>query len=72
MDNALVSGGPAWQRSSRCATSTCVEVAAVDDQILIRDSKNPDADALQVSRADFAGFLAAVRAGDFDEGQAFT
>jgi Domain of unknown function (DUF397) len=37
---------PAWRKSSRCGTSTCVEVAKVEDQYLIRDSKNPAAPAL--------------------------
>ena len=30
-----------WRRSSRCSSSTCVEVAQVGDMILLRDSKNP-------------------------------
>nr|WP_092550942.1 DUF397 domain-containing protein [Actinoplanes derwentensis] len=42
--------GPAWRKSSRCGTSTCIEVAPVNEQVWIRDSKTPEADPLQVSR----------------------
>ncbi|MCP9955466.1 DUF397 domain-containing protein [Actinomadura madurae] len=34
---------PEWRRSSRCAAAgTCVEVAAVDGLIFVRDSGNND------------------------------
>jgi hypothetical protein len=58
-----------WTRSSRCSADqpSCVEVATHADQILVRDSKNPDATNVQVySRAEWAAFLAGVKANDFD------
>lgn len=56
---------PAWRKSSRCGTSTCVEVAKVDDQYLIRDSKNPDAAALSFTPAEWDAFVLGVAAGEF-------
>ncbi len=58
-----------WTRSSKCAADqpSCVEVASHADQVLVRDSKNPATDNVQVySRAEWAAFLAGARAGDFD------
>lgn len=56
---------PAWRKSSRCGTSTCVEVAKVDDQYLIRDSKNPEAAALSFTKAEWEAFVEGVTAGEF-------
>lgn len=60
-DNAA----PAWRRSSRCGTTTCVEVAKVDDQYLIRDSKRPHAAALTFTAEEWTAFVEGVTAGDF-------
>ncbi|MBB2945102.1 DUF397 domain-containing protein [Actinoplanes sp. CA-015351] len=56
---------PAWRKSSRCATSTCVEVAKVDDQYLIRDSKNPEVTPLSFTKAEWEAFVSGVNAGEF-------
>ncbi|MEV4277188.1 DUF397 domain-containing protein [Actinoplanes xinjiangensis] len=56
---------PAWRKSSRCGTSTCVEVAKVDDQYLVRDSKNPEAPALSFTQAEWDAFVEGVAAGEF-------
>jgi hypothetical protein len=56
---------PAWRKSSRCGTSTCVEVAKVEDQYLIRDSKNPAAPALSFTQAEWDAFVEGVAAGEF-------
>jgi uncharacterized protein DUF397 len=53
-----------WRKSSYSGeegSSECVEVAALSPEIGIRDSKNPDAAHLHVSRAAFAALLAHVR-----------
>jgi len=55
----------AWRKSSRCGSSTCVEVAKVDDQYLIRDSKNPEAAALAFTEAEWIAFTEGVTAGEF-------
>ncbi|BBH65742.1 hypothetical protein ACTI_24270 [Actinoplanes sp. OR16] len=56
---------PAWRKSSRCGTSTCVEVAKVDDQYLIRDSKNPEVAALAFTKDEWDAFVEGVTAGEF-------
>ncbi|MEU4559263.1 DUF397 domain-containing protein [Actinoplanes sp. NPDC023936] len=56
---------PAWRKSSRCGTSTCVEVAKVDDRYLIRDSKNPQSAALAFTKDEWDAFVEGVAAGEF-------
>ncbi|HWS31682.1 MAG TPA: DUF397 domain-containing protein [Actinoplanes sp.] len=56
---------PAWRKSSRCGTSTCVEVAKVEDQYLIRDSKNPEVAALSFTKDEWDAFVEGVTAGEF-------
>jgi Domain of unknown function (DUF397) len=58
---------PAWRKSSKCANSTCVEVARVDDDsYLIRDSKQTGGNFLSVTREEWLAFVAGVKVGDFD------
>lgn len=56
---------PKWVKSSRCASGTCVEVAKVADQYLIRDSKRPDAAPLSFTEQEWTAFVAGVNAGEF-------
>jgi len=56
---------PAWRKSSRCGTSTCVEVAKVGENYLIRDSKKPEAAALSFTEAEWDAFVEGVAAGEF-------
>ncbi|MEV0271658.1 DUF397 domain-containing protein [Hamadaea sp. NPDC050747] len=55
-----------WRRSARCGDSACVEVAVLDDEVLVRDSKDPQGPVLRFSRAEWLAFLAGVREGEFD------
>jgi hypothetical protein len=60
-----------WRKSSHSGggqggQSDCVETARLFGAVGIRDSKNPDAGALSLSRADFAGLLAKVKSGALD------
>jgi hypothetical protein len=56
-----------WKKSTRSGSSgNCVEVAATGDLILVRHSKNPSGPALAFTVAEWAAFLAGVRAGEFD------
>ncbi|GGQ69791.1 hypothetical protein GCM10010166_44520 [Couchioplanes caeruleus subsp. azureus] len=57
---------PAWRKSSKCANSTCVEVARVEDDYLIRDSKRPDLPALSFTREEWVAFRDGMLAGEFD------
>ena len=56
-----------WRTSSRSTRRTeCVEVAAVDDVVAVRDSKDRTGPVLLIGRADWAAFLAGIRRGEFD------
>jgi uncharacterized protein DUF397 len=60
--------GPAWRRSSFCASGECIEVAAgADGSILVRDSKDPEAGSLRYSPDEFGAFVRGVVAGEFDD-----
>ena len=54
-----------WRRSTRCGSSTCVEVARVGDQYLIRDSKDPDTAPLCFTNEEWAAFVQGVKEGEF-------
>jgi hypothetical protein len=57
-----------WRRARSCATgSTCVEVAALPKGgAAVRDGKDPEGAQLRFDGAEWAGFIAAVKAGEFD------
>ncbi|MGX6604305.1 DUF397 domain-containing protein [Micromonosporaceae bacterium Da 78-11] len=63
-----VTGQPQWRRAGRCGSGSCVEVAQVGDQFLVRDSKNPETRPMAFTREEWAAFVAGVREGDFDFG----
>lgn len=48
---------------SRCATGACVEVGALDEQVLVRDSKDREGPVMTFSRSAWSEFLAGVREG---------
>ena len=52
-----------WQKSTRCDTGACVEVAAVDDEILMRDSKDPEGPVLRFTRREWKAFVDSVGRG---------
>ncbi|WP_084195620.1 DUF397 domain-containing protein [Streptosporangium amethystogenes] len=56
-----------WRKSSLSGSgNNCVEVAHIDNQYLVRDSKNPGGATLVFSPGDWAAFLGRVKSGDFD------
>ena len=61
-----------WQRSTRCSSGTCVEVATVDSgteqqqRYLVRDSKDPLSPELAFDRAAWQTFIEGVKNGDLD------
>jgi hypothetical protein len=54
-----------WIRSSKCESNTCVEVLLLPDQVLVRDSKNPDGAQLKFTPSEWLAFTRGVVAGDF-------
>lgn len=58
---------PTFRKSSYSGPeSHCVEVAATDAAVLVRDSKHADSPVLTFDRPAWTAFLAAVRSGDLD------
>ena len=62
VDPATVS----WTKSSHSGDNGCVEVACGDDEIAVRDSKDPSGPTLLFSHREWQAFLAGVRDGEFD------
>ena len=59
----------AFVASSFCAGGTCVEAAPGGEggAVLVRDGKAPDGPVLELTRAEWDGFLDAIRAGELDD-----
>jgi len=55
----------AWQRSRRCGDSACVEAAVLDQEVLVRDAKDPDGPVLRFTRAEWIAFVGGIEDGDF-------
>jgi hypothetical protein len=56
----------AWRRSSVCADGTCIEVAAAEEWVFLRDGKSPDGAVLRFTRTEWADFQRGMKQGDFD------
>ena len=52
-----------WLRSSTCADTSCIEVAAGDDEIYVRGE---DGAVLRFTRDEWVAFREGVKLGDFD------
>ena len=56
-----------WRRSSLCASSSCIEVAALGGGGVAVRGSNPQGDTvITYSRDEWLAFIAGVKAGDFD------
>ena len=56
-----------WRKSTRSgAAGHCVEVANAPATVLVRDSKDASGPVLMFGAPDWSGFIAGVRAGEFD------
>lgn len=59
--------GTKWQKSSHSGGSgNCVEMAAVDGYVLMRNSNHPERPASVFTQAEIAAYLAGVKDGEFD------
>lgn len=52
--------------SSFCSTGSCVGVAIEAGEVTVVDTKSGDAPALRFTPAEWAAFVAGVKAGEFD------
>jgi Domain of unknown function (DUF397) len=60
----------AWFKSSYSAgNGNCVEVAFAGSAVALRDSKDPAGPVLRFSPNTWRGFVASVRAGEFESPQ---
>src|SRR5689334_10004334 len=59
----MSSMSPRWVRSSYCSDTTCVEIAELGDEILLRDGKRIDQAPIQFTHAEWADFLDGIVAG---------
>ena len=57
---------PNWHKSSHSGNNGCVEVAHGEDQIAVRDSKDPSGPVLMFTAHEWRAFLDGVRDGEFD------
>ena len=56
-----------WQKSTLSEQNGCVEVRRMDSHhVAVRDSKNPNWPILRFDFAEWDGFTAGVRNGEFD------
>jgi hypothetical protein len=54
-----------WERSGRCEGGTCVEAARFEDDIVVRDSKDPHGPLLRFTRSEWDAFIGGVQDGGF-------
>lgn len=56
-----------WRTATRSASTNCVEVATLNEaHVAVRDSKDRGGPVLFFGRDAWQGFLAGIRAGEFD------
>jgi Domain of unknown function (DUF397) len=58
---------PHWRTASLCTGGECIEVAQVDDLIMLRDSLQPRGDILHWTVQEWRSFIVGIRAGKFDD-----
>jgi hypothetical protein len=56
-----------WQRAASCAGGSCVELAAFEGSVAVRDSKDPESPILTFTRDEWIAFADALRRGEFDD-----
>jgi hypothetical protein len=55
-----------WHRSSDCEASACIEVAAAEGWIYLRNNKQPEGVRLRLSADVWTRFRHGIKRGDFD------
>jgi hypothetical protein len=58
-----------WRTSGRCNNGDCVEVAMLEEEVVVRDSKDRHGLVLRFTAAEWRAFLAGVHAGEFEFNQ---
>jgi uncharacterized protein DUF397 len=55
-----------WRKSTYCANGDCVEVALLEEEVLVRDSKNPHGPTLHFTPIEWEAFLKGARHRQFN------
>ena len=55
-----------WHKSTFSGNNGCVEVARLGDGAVVRDTKDRSGPVLRFTEAEWAAFVAGVKAGEFD------
>lgn len=65
---SIVAEDPPWRKSTRCATSDCVEISHRSNggRVLVRNSQAPEGPHLSFATESFRSFVSAIRTGEFD------
>jgi hypothetical protein len=58
----------AWRTSSLCDHTRGVEVAVLEDRVVVRDAKDRAGPVLVFTAAEWEAFVGGVRGGEFDLG----
>jgi hypothetical protein len=56
----------AWRKGTRSGNNGCVEVAFVEDQVAVRDSKDRSGPVLVFTAHEWEAFIGGVRTGEFE------
>jgi Domain of unknown function (DUF397) len=56
-----------WRKASFCSATQCIEVAAYDGVIALRDSKSPHGHVITFTGHEWITFIGAIKAGEFDD-----
>jgi Domain of unknown function (DUF397) len=57
----------AWRKASFCGKNECVEIAAYNGAVVVRNSAQPHIAPLSFTTEEFATFLMGAKAGEFDD-----
>ena len=55
-----------WVRSTKCETSSCVEVAVHEDEVIVRESDRNFRPALFFTPQEWDDFIVGAKRGEFD------
>jgi predicted secreted Zn-dependent protease len=56
-----------WHTALNCDGGTCVQVAADQNAILIRNSRQPDGPLVEYTPEEWHEFVSGIKKGDFDD-----
>ena len=66
MDRTRGNNSLTWLTALSCESGACVEVAANQNTILIRNSRQPDGPLIEYTPEEWHAFVSGVKKGDFD------